>query len=393
MIKKIIIVIIGFFTSVTLSQNKINKNHLPVGLTCKTCHSCEVPTRRDPCLNSCPRTEMTTINQTPEESPEIEILKELSKQYSPVVFLHRAHARMSEISGGCQICHHYNTIGSIQPCINCHQTKRKRTNINKPDLEAAYHQQCINCHRAWSHTIDCTSCHALKNANESETINSSIKKMTGKIHPEIKVPEKLIFETNYIKGKLVTFYHDEHINLFGAKCLSCHKQHTCTQCHDKEKANIVEEAAKGIPIKIHKVEEQHHTPCFSCHKDDKCNVCHQDKPTGPFNHAVVTGWALNRFHEKLQCSKCHGNVKKFAKLKTECTSCHNNFAQGKFDHSITGLKLDENHSGFECENCHENKDFTKPPLCSPCHDNKSFPKDKPGKIVDNLLIKNVKLSK
>ncbi len=393
MIKQIITILVVFITEAALSQNKISKNHLPAGITCKTCHSCEVPTKAEPCLNPCPREGKSAINQTPEQSPEIEVMKELSNKYAPVVFPHRAHAKMSEISGGCQICHHYNTIGALEPCKSCHQTKRNGANINRPDLQAAYHQQCINCHRAWSHKIDCTSCHALKNAGESVSVHSLIKKMTGKIHPKITEPEKFIFQTNYPDGKFVTFYHSEHINLFGAKCVDCHKQSACTQCHDKEKSVFEEAGSKGIPIKIHKSETQHHQPCFSCHQDDECSTCHRDKLASPFNHAKTAGWALNRFHTKLSCSQCHGNNKKFVKLNTSCSGCHNNFVLGKFDHTVTGLKLDENHSGFECENCHANKDFAKPPVCSSCHDDKSFPKDKPGKMAENKLIDVTNLKK
>ncbi len=391
MIRRIIFISLFVLINAALfGQAKVSKNHPLTGLTCKTCHSCNVPTSKDPCLNACPRAEMTTVNQTPAQSPEVEVMKELSNRYAPVVFPHRTHAQMSEMSGGCQTCHHFNTIGPIQPCINCHETKRQRDDISKPDLEAAYHQQCINCHREWSHRIDCTSCHAEKGSNESAAISSSIKKMTGKIHPEIAEPKKLIFETKYKSGKYVTFYHDEHVKVFGANCVDCHKQQNCSQCHDKGKATMIVTSLSGAPIKMHKPEQQHHKPCFSCHQDDKCSTCHLEKPSGPFNHEASTGWALNKFHENLSCSKCHGSVKKFEKLDPACTSCHNNFIQGKFDHSAAGLKLDENHSSLECENCHENKDFSKPPICSSCHDDKNFPKDRPGKTVGKIPSKKIK---
>jgi DnaJ-class molecular chaperone len=98
----------------------------------------------------------------------------------------------------------------------------------------------------------------------------------------------------------------------------------------------------------------------------------------PFNHKISTGWALNKFHEDLECIKCHKSGK-FVKLDNSCTSCHSNFAAG-FDHSATGLKLDETHAELECSDCHSEKDFSKLPDCSNCHDDKSFPKDKPGKL-------------
>ncbi len=379
--KKLIIVLLTVCASITFGQNKINKAHPSLtNVTCRTCHACDVPTKQDPCLNACPRADMITVNQTPEQGPEVEILKDLSDKYVPVVFSHRIHAEMAEMSGGCKTCHHYNTVGPIQPCINCHSTSRKRDDISKPDLQAAYHRQCISCHREWSHSNNCTSCHALKNNSVSGMVSSNVKKITGKTHPKLEEPTKLVYETNYEKGKFVTFFHDEHVNSFGAKCVDCHKQDNCVKCHDKDKTALAQNLTKGMPIKIAKSKSEHHQPCFTCHQDDNCNLCHKDKESQPFNHLTVTGWALNRFHEKLECNKCHGNTKHFVKLNNNCQNCHKNFVQGKFDHQVTGLKLNETHSQLDCTDCHQQKTFEKP-VCTNCHDDKSFPKDKPGTMI------------
>ena len=377
--KNLLLFILLVVVSISYGQSNLPKNHNLMNLTCKTCHSCDVPTRKDPCLNRCPRSEMITVNQTPAQAPEIEVLSELSKKYMPVVFSHRIHAEMSEMSGGCVICHHYNTSGPIQPCKNCHEVNRKRDDISKPDLEAAYHRQCINCHREWSHSDNCTSCHALKNSSNVNITKVTIKKITGKTHPKLEAPVKLVFETNYQKGKIVTFYHEEHVKTFGISCESCHQQDNCSNCHDKNKATMIQNIGK-MPIKLVKSKAEHHKPCFSCHQNDRCSLCHKDKESGPFNHLEVTGWALNKFHQNLSCEKCHGTSKKFVKLNNECTSCHSNFVQGKFNHSVTGLKLDENHSDLDCKECHHDKTFANP-VCTNCHEDKSFPKDKPGKLV------------
>ncbi len=373
--KKLLLLNILLFTISILGQSKLPKEHrLSTKLTCKTCHACEVPTRKDPCLVACPRNKMVTVYQSADKTVNVVTLGELSKKYMPVVFYHRAHAQMSEMSGGCATCHHYNTSGPIQPCKNCHQAERKRDDISKPDLEAAYHRQCINCHREWSHENSCTSCHELK------TGNAAARQLVSKDHPKLKVPEKVVYETLSRKGKYVTFYHDEHIKLFGASCISCHQNENCTKCHDKGKPTLTQQLYDS-PIKIHKSADQHHKPCFSCHSEDKCSVCHLNKPEGPFNHAERTGWALNKFHQKLSCSECHGNSNKFVKLDNKCESCHKDFAAGKFDHSLTGLKLDENHKDLDCVECHKEKNFSNPPACDNCHDDKSFPKNKPGKEV------------
>jgi DnaJ-class molecular chaperone len=101
----------------------------------------------------------------------------------------------------------------------------------------------------------------------------------------------------------------------------------------------------------------------------------------PFNHKISTGWALGKYHEKLECAKCHGISNKFTKLNNNCVSCHKNFAAGSFKHEKTGLKLDELHIDFDCKDCHTSGNFSDKTDCSGCHDDKSYPKDKPGTLV------------
>jgi hypothetical protein len=319
---------------------------------------------------------MVTVHQSANDGPEIINLDRLSNKYMPVVFSHKIHAQMSQMSGGCAGCHHYNTAGPILPCSDCHSIERKREDISKPDLQAAYHRQCINCHNEWSHSTDCNSCHELKGINLT-TSQKNFERIKGKDHPEVEEPKKIVYETNSDKGRTVTFFHDEHVNLFDAECITCHQKENCSRCHDKQKNLQVSSFSK--PVKILKSKEEHHQPCFKCHAQDNCTKCHRDKPMGPFNHEISTGWALNRFHEKLDCIKCHKNSK-FVKQNNNCTSCHNNFAAG-FNHSVTGLKLDEIHIELECIDCHVENNFSKKPDCSNCHEDKSFPKDKPGNPV------------
>ncbi len=359
------------FSTITFSQT-INKNHSLQNITCKTCHTCDVPTKQDPCLVACPRNEMVTVHQSPAEGPNVVTLDKLADKYQPVTFSHRVHAQMSEMSGGCANCHHYNTSGPILKCSDCHSVERKREDISKPDLEAAYHRQCINCHKEWSHSTDCNSCHVKKGINITQKQTKDIN------HPDVKEPEKLIYETNYDKGKIVTFFHDEHTKLFGAECISCHQNDNCTRCHDTKNVKPV---SSNLPERITKTASEHHQPCFKCHENDDCSKCHMDKPAGKFDHKVSTGWALNRFHEKLECSKCHGANKKFVKLNNKCTSCHKEFTDGSFEHIKTGLKLDDIHSGLECGDCHFEENFANKPDCTNCHDDKSFPNDKPGTLV------------
>jgi len=377
--KKGLLIFFVFAISISLSaQKNMGKDHAKSNLSCKTCHVCDVPTKDDPCLVPCPREKMKTVYESPDKTVEVVILDELSKKYLPVVFSHRVHAQMSIMSGGCGTCHHYNTSGPIQPCKNCHQTSRNRNDISKPDLEAAYHRQCITCHREWSHSTNCTSCHAQKLDKKGFQKDEAKKKVSGKVHPALIEPAKIVFETKYGNGKMVTFFHDDHTKKFKIDCTTCHKNESCLKCHDTQK---IADGKQKI-IKTGTSLSEHHKKCFTCHKDDKCESCHMNKPAEQFDHGKKTGWALNKFHVNLSCAKCHGSKIPYSKLNNSCVSCHKNWNNENFKHSITGLQLDETHLQLGCEDCHLEKNFAVKPVCSNCHENFVYPKQKPGKAVN-----------
>ena len=369
--------IILLFTIVPLflyAQTNISKNHASQNLTCSTCHSCEIPTKENLCLKPCPRESMIKITQTPQEGPRVITINKIKETdiYEPAVFSHLAHAEMAEMSGGCRTCHHYNPPGNVVGCSSCHETQRKREDVSKPDLKGAFHRLCIDCHRAWSGSIDCVSCHALKGKSAQQTKAED----TGakRIHPEIKAPDKLVYNTNTApQGKLVTFYHSEHINLFGFDCADCHTNDGCVKCHASKKVKEV----KNVPV------ADLHKKCSKCHdtgSDKSCTNCHSNTEKGPFNHKAVTGFDNSRFHSGLKCERCHTTKSKFTGLNSECSSCHGTWTWDNFDHKVTGLVLDETHGEFECENCHKEPTYSKQ-TCEDCHEDKSFPKDVPGKLI------------
>lgn len=368
---KILFTII-LFTSVLVAQKKGTGNHSIQNLKCNTCHSCEIPTKENPCLRVCPRESMVRIDQKPEEGPRVLTINKIKETdlYEPSVFSHLAHAEMAEMSGGCKTCHHYNPPGNVIPCSDCHETTRKRTDLSKPDLKGAYHQQCMTCHRAWSRKTECVSCHAPKGqvaAAKTKDISKT------RIHPEIKTPEVITYKTVTNKGKLVNFNHSEHVKLFGLDCSDCHTNDSCVKCHAVGKTKT---AAKK-PIK------ELHKKCSTCHdteSNNQCSKCHSDKERGKFDHKISTGFDLSKFHSKLTCIRCHTTHGKFAGLKNECSSCHGAWSQSNFDHKLTGLALDEMHGELECSDCHKEPTFSKP-SCSDCHDDLTYPKDKPGKLV------------
>ena len=135
--------------------------------SCAQCHACPEPTEADPCLNSCPRHGGHFYGQHEvDEGPDVIIIDQLANLYRPVAFAHKLHAGMAEMGGGCTLCHHYSeNDGQIPPCRSCHEVDRKDADLRMPALKGAYHRQCTNCHRDWSHANACSFCHEEANGD------------------------------------------------------------------------------------------------------------------------------------------------------------------------------------------------------------------------------------
>jgi len=105
----------------------------------------------------------------------------LSKKYMPVSFNHSAHvdylkdaakgdlgkAFHSQSGVFCQGCHHQTPADMAPPkCATCHGKPYSADEPKRPGLMAAYHLQCIQCHKAMNvepvAATDCTGCHAPK---------------------------------------------------------------------------------------------------------------------------------------------------------------------------------------------------------------------------------------
>ncbi len=363
---KIILITIPFVCSNLLGQIKNLKTHSQMTIDCKQCHICDTPTKADPCLVLCPRYKIEEVRHSPEEGPNEIILTEIKVEndlYQPVKFTHRLHSEMSLMSGGCSSCHHFNPPGKIVKCITCHEPERNNQDISKPDLKGAFHRQCMGCHATWEEKVDCKGCHKLNSEKVTEV--DTVKNLEN-VHPKFIIPTRIVYETDYDEGKIVTYFHNDHTSLYGLECSDCHSQVSCVNCHNKKEKFATQD------------DGDIHDKCSQCHDtDDNCNVCHKDEISQPFNHETKTGFALKAFHAITDCEKCHQTKNEFTGLKKDCLFCHKN-KDGMFNHTITGVNLDETHVELECEDCHKNRNFYVKPVCVDCHDEKSFPKDVPG---------------
>ncbi len=354
-----------------LINNVTAQTHSKMEFSCQTCHACETPTKSNPCLIPCPREKMITVYQLPEQSPDIIVLDKMKSRedlYEPVQFTHRLHAEMAGMSGGCAMCHHYNPPGNVVPCSDCHSAERKREDISTPDLKAAFHRQCMDCHQQWSEKVECKSCHELNSSGKSAFDKQ--RKASERVHPPIIEPKKLVYNTPSYEGTLVTFFHNEHTNLYKFECVDCHQNESCAKCHDTRPP--IEDENILFAVK--------HKKCASCHDtENNCASCHTNKETAPFNHKQRTGFALTPYHTKINCVSCHTKAKVFSGLSNDCNSCHESWGPENFNHSIVGIELSESHIEWTCDVCHDNRNFTAKPSCNMCHDEDiTYPDYEPG---------------
>lgn len=361
------------------------KQPAETGADCAACHTCQTPTPQERCLSACTRATPEAMARAfaGKHGPNVVILNELEDRYLPVPFDHKGHADMAEMTTGCTTCHHYTAEGTAHPaCKSCHEVSSVREDMRKPGLKGAYHRQCMNCHREWSHETACGVCHPPKaGRGPSNGMNKAPSRddIVGRMHPPIPEPETEIYQTKYKyqAGTHVLFRHREHIHRFGFRCAECHREDNCLRCHEKGKNHVQQT----------KTLEQHHNPCANCHQMDdpaKCDGCHRaagEPPPTPFDHAT-TGWPLGRYHQGKRCRGCHRTVP-FSKLERGCDACHGDWSPQTFDHSITGQHLSDDHADADCEECHADRRFDGPPACDACHDEEegiTFPGKRPGRV-------------
>jgi hypothetical protein len=116
------------------------------------------------CLCPCPCPEGAAPGASDDsvEVPEEVVLDHLVEVYEEVPFSHAEHADM--VDEGCTACHHHAPPGVYQKCGACHEKGLFETEkLNRLNLKAAYHGQCIGCHVEWeAGPTGCTECHEIR---------------------------------------------------------------------------------------------------------------------------------------------------------------------------------------------------------------------------------------
>ena len=268
-------------------------------ISCTSCHQCENPTQDNHCLNECPRHGSHFYGQHEAgDGPEVVIIDQLADLYRPVVFAHRLHADMSNMTGGCQNCHHYSEkSGVIPPCRECHDGAKIPVSLDMPALKGAYHRQCMNCHLDWSGENACGFCHEQVEGATTAAVDST--DIVGIPHPLIEAVPSYTYQTSYEKGPVVSFHHTDHVEMFDLKCVDCHRGDSCSSCHHAEGE------------KSHRARLDHVKACYSCHSERDCGFCHHQTAQPNFEHTRTAGWALEPYHTGVSCQVCHGEPQDF----------------------------------------------------------------------------------
>jgi hypothetical protein len=279
------------------------------------------------------------------------MLRELVDLYEPVPFSHREHAEMAEMWEGCTTCHHHTPevfapkrqgrldhpnqedAAKVPACKSCHSTEDS-SDLHMPSLKAAYHRQCLNCHRDWMDANACSACHSPRpQASASQPTTSrrpttrppSPDDIVGRMHKPIQPPQVKEYTTRFtpVAGPRVLFRHEEHVKEYGIKCVACHRGDSCSACHSPSAASAATSPVSR-PLKAAATWEESHQPCVACHRNDACSSCHyQPGQTPPprFNHDM-TGQKLGKDHRKLACGDCHLAYNTPGALTCGDSSCH-----------------------------------------------------------------------
>lgn len=268
------------------------------------------------------------------------------------------HAHLEGLSN-CTKCHTLGSKISNDKCLACHIEIKVRV-----ENKTGYHSS------SQVYKKSCTICHSDHHGRQYQIIRFDKSKFDHQ-------------STGYkLEGK--------HSN---TECSACHKS-----------SNIIDPAVKKKKSTYLGLGRE----CLTCHEDyhrrslsPKCSNCHTYdafKSAPKFDHSK-SNFALNGKHKTVPCIKCHEKSmvdgKEFQKFKgikhNGCANCHkdvhnNRFGQqcsdchteesfrtiksiDKFDHSLTGFKLEGRHVSVACNKCHKAgySNQLKYDKCYDCH--------------------------
>ena len=172
----------------------------------------------------------------------------------------------------------------------------------------------------------------------------------------------VIWDETWLMPGPVTRYHAS----IEAECRLCHPgfggtpDSGCLSC--KVKMKLVRDRGVHAHAPIKK--------CAHCHVEHRTReypLASAWVDPADFDHKW-TGFDLEPFHGKLECSKCHQPGQPRLAADPKCDGCHTDFFPGVWDHAKTGCAPGPLHANLACRVCHVSGwgDGLKP-VCDSCH--------------------------
>jgi hypothetical protein len=275
-------------------------------------------------------------------------------------------------------------------CESCHTATAWKPARPHPDFD--HNSQTKWPLMGMHEGVACSSCHVNR-------VFSNVSKECSSCHADIHRRQfgGNCQQCHTVKGWRVAVQQTrEHNNRF--PLIGAHSAAPCESCHKSAAAGQF----KGLS-----------TECIACHTADynqtanpphrpsripaRCEQCHSmDSWAGAkFEHAAITGFALEGAHTRLTCRDCHANgqwagtsaqcvnchVKEFnatqnpnhaqAGFPRDCAVCHSTatWKGAAFDHTAsTKFPLTGAHFQVQCNSCHAGGRFAgTPQACEGCH--------------------------
>lgn len=255
---------------------------------------------------------------------------------------------------------------------------------------------------------DCRTCHSCSTPTRESPCLNPCPRATAQ--PAQSTDEELngvpvTIQLDYMDSlyQPVTYDHKLHAGMPDTSCTACHHHSikspfpACISCHPISGTD----AETGLI----NLKGAFHRQCLNCHReltsDSSCTVCHAVKssdatvPPSPatklpltpiphFNHSS-TRFPLKAYHQTVACIQCHRKAVNHHTIPTTCEACHTKWPP-EFRHELTGLKLDDIHTAFQCADCHNQDNMAANPTCEACHDPSfQYPHKIPG-VKSSLSI-------
>lgn len=276
------------------------------------------------------------------------IIKKRNDLYGPVRFMHKKHAMV--VNNDCKRCHHFRPedpkAREITPCSSCHQESFKKDYPERVGLKAAFHLQCINCHRNMRKgpTSNCTACHSKNVPDHTKMVklkkNSTQKEVTAEC---LRCHEST--SLNILRSAHGKNFEDK-------------REIDCLACHDSSGKYKQGEKNVNYGLLIKNIGHPTRKNCGNCHfKDKKKDISHAN--LNPHLASSNKNLDVHMGGMDFSCQSCH-KTKNHRKVseKVSCDDCHM-----KKPHSggMVSHHLNMHSDHVACNTCHSPTSFNKIP--------------------------------